>query len=116
MPSRECSTYSTSQLAGDVVLVSALAITCVNKYGCSAAAPVSFVNPAAQKRKAKAFDISSKLKAIEVNNILAICDTGFGKPNMSRECASSAMGTVSASGRKFSKSKFCQIHVGEPFY
>ena len=64
MPSRECSTYSTSQLAGDVVLVSALAIACVNKYGCFAAAPVSFVNPAAQKRKAKSFDISSKLKRL----------------------------------------------------
>ena len=91
MPSRECSTYSTSQLAGDVVLVSALAIACVNKYGCSAAAPVSFVN---ERKRHLIFSPS-----IEVNNILAIilCDTGFGKPNMPRECASSAMGTVSAS-------------------
>jgi hypothetical protein len=51
----------TTRILG-VVLVCALTIACANECGCSVAAPVSFVNPLAQKRKV--FDISSGLRAI----------------------------------------------------
>jgi hypothetical protein len=51
-------------MPADLLLVCALAIACVNKCGHSALAPVSFVNPMAQKQKA--LDIFYKLKAVDL--------------------------------------------------
>ena len=49
-----------NKLGGMVLVVCTLTIACANECGCSVAAPVSFINPIAQKRK-----VLEKLKAIE---------------------------------------------------
>ena len=61
MSSKGRGAHHASQLAGAVISVCALVIACVNKCGCSAAAPVSFIKPMARKRRE--FD---KFNAIEV--------------------------------------------------
>jgi hypothetical protein len=61
VPSRGRGTHRSSQLAGGIVLVCAIAIACANECGRSSASPVSFVNPMAQKRKAVDIIESCKL-------------------------------------------------------